>query len=116
MAALGDDLYFFQSDTSTTSTPKYRIVKCPNTGCTSSNEVTIGAPLDLVTDIQVDNTGVYWIAGNSIQACALSGCVGGPIDVATQQNAPSMLRLNTSSVYWVNTGDNTIRRVTKPMM
>lgn len=112
LAAYGDDLYFLDKPWQ-----NWCIEKCPRTGCPSTPSSVVCQPSSAsFTEIAADETGVYWIYGTSIQMCPLSGCVGGPVEVATAEGTPEMLRLNGRSVYWVNTADNTIHRVAKPAL
>jgi hypothetical protein len=112
LAAFENDLYFLQE--TVTSTKTSTVQKCPQTGCTTSNRVTVANLSANITALEVDASGTYWIIGSSIQTCPIAGCVGGPTDLATAQGSPQMLRLNDQFVYWVNADDNTIHRVAKP--
>jgi hypothetical protein len=112
LSAYGNDLYILFP----VGGPMQTIAKCPGTGCPGG-----GAPPVITTtygmlDIAVDASGIYWTRAGSIQACRLTGCVGGPVDVALNQGMPGNLRLSGGFVYWVDASDNTIRRVAKPVL
>jgi hypothetical protein len=112
LAAFENDLYFLQE--TVTSTKTYTVQKCPQTGCTVTNRVTVAKLSGNISALEVDASGAYWIIGSSIQMCPIAGCVGGPVEIATAQGTPHLLRLNEKFVYWVNDDDNTIHRVAKP--
>jgi hypothetical protein len=42
---------------------------------------------------------------------ALAG--GAPVTLASGQNVPNAIAVDPTSVYWTNSGDNTIRKVGK---
>jgi hypothetical protein len=96
--------------------PMQTIGKCPGTGCGNGGVTPVVTTNYGMTEIAVDASGVYWVRGANIQACRLTGCVGGPVDVALNQGMPQSLRVSGGFVYWVNPTDNTIRRVAKPVL
>jgi hypothetical protein len=95
--------------------PMQTIGKCPGTGCGGGGATPVVTTTYGMNEIAVDASGVYWTQGTGIKACPLTGCVGGPTDVAVNQGMPQSLRLSGGFVYWANAMDNTIRRVAKPI-
>jgi hypothetical protein len=95
--------------------PMQTIAKCPGTGCGGGGATPVVTTTYGIDEIAVDASGVYWTQGTGIKACPLTGCVGGPTDVAVNQGTPQELRLSGGFVYWANGTDNTIRRVAKPV-
>jgi hypothetical protein len=94
--------------------PNITIVKCPMTGCTNETQAPVVTVKSNTPEYAVSASGVYWVDGDVIRTCPLSGCVGAPQTVATT-SAPRFLRLRNGFLYWVDTTDNEIERVAEPV-
>lgn len=114
LAAYADQIYFWRNGQQPPHTAP-EILGCPPNGCQSPGRFTVLAIVSgTVTEIEVDSSGAYWILGNQIQTCPLTGCVGGPVTLATASATPERLRLNTQFVYWLQATDGSVHRVAKP--
>jgi hypothetical protein len=80
------------------------VYQCPVTGC--AHAFSIQDTLNPITDLQVDDSGLYWIEKLEIQTCPLAGCSGGPKTIYTAPSTSSILQLALDSgfVYWLERG------------
>jgi hypothetical protein len=107
--AFGTDLYVYAAPSA--SSPKLWFSKYSSTGTLEGQFIVAN---EAVGEFAVDGSGIYWTSGSNIEMCPAAGCGSTPVDVALNQNGPQWLRLSGGFVYWVNAGDNTIRRVVEP--
>jgi hypothetical protein len=67
--------------------------------------------------VAVDDTGIYWVAGDpsgGLFHCPLAGCpLTGPERLAAASK-PFGLAIDSDAIYWTNTGDNTVAGIAKP--
>lgn len=87
-----------------------RIWRCNATSCSPT---LFASESDGVSELQVDDSGVYWLNATkgTIRHCPLSGCTGAPDFLANGLIAPKALTLGAGFVYWIEGND--INRVAK---
>jgi hypothetical protein len=90
------------------------IMSCPATGCGGSPRVFAkNQPSSFA--IAHDETTLYWTQvaeSGKVLSCPLSGCTE-PTVLAEMQNMPTSVAVDSTSVYWANSGGATIMRVMK---
>ena len=107
VATAGGNVYWATSGSWAQGTPG-GVMKCPIAGCGAGP--TILASGYAFSQIAVDATNVYWIAGQSyngtswtnatVQRCALAGCGGAPATMYSLSGTISGLAVDASNVYW----------------
>jgi hypothetical protein len=115
IAAYGSDAYVL------TVAPPPRILRCAGAGCPTPT--LLANPSASSTEIAVDDTGIYWLAGDTIQTCPLAGCPpAGSTEIASGLSLPNHLRLQGHFVYWIEVMTYVdggsgwmLRRVAKPL-
>ena len=92
---------------------------CPVSGCTQPKTLAAGipAPVGLATDgVNVYVTSAPDIGSpsgiGSVLRCPVTGCPGGPTEIATGQDIPGAIAVDDTSVYWVNQGGDSIMKLT----
>jgi hypothetical protein len=79
---------------------------CPLTGCPA------GGPTAIVPagstcargPLVIDSTGVYWVAGSTLQTCAAAGCGSSPTTLATGIGSPNTFvptAVGPTAIFWV---------------
>jgi hypothetical protein len=86
------------------------VQKCAVGGC-GGNPTTLASSQTGAIGVAVDANAVYWtnITAGQVQKCATGGCGGNPTTLATL-NAPYLLAVDNTNVYW--SGGNAIRKCT----
>ncbi len=95
------NVYWIQVDSAST----YSVRTCPTTGCPAGGATLLASDdFSQGGNLAVDSTGVYWTAPatQTIKKCALPGCPGGAVTLATGQNTPASITLDSKAIYWTN--------------
>jgi hypothetical protein len=103
IAVYGDNLYLTRLGIDPT-TNSGRVFSCPKANCTT---LTTFASVPMgPTELAVDASGVYWLnpTEGTVRTCPLSGCVGPPRILASNQIGCKGIVLDATSVYWVVPG------------
>ncbi len=80
------------------------LLACAATGC-SNSPTTIVKPVDGVSELFVDASGVYWINTTGVlNKCPLTGCPGtGPTIITSGISGAKFLKVQGTSAYWLGT-------------
>jgi hypothetical protein len=85
---------------------------CTPTDCNAGVPARFVDGRESPSGVVADATGVYWIEGGAILACALPACSGGARTLASSVS-PAALVLDDAFVYWTNGSPGPIMRVAK---
>ena len=89
-----------------------QVALAPKTGGATVPLATGISPFEVATS----NNVVYWtnILDNTVTKCATSGCNNVPVVVASGQNGPSGITLDSARIYWTNVYGNQVTSCSLP--
>jgi hypothetical protein len=83
----------------------------PKNGNSSTQGTVLSAANTMANGIATDGVNVYFTSGSSVYKCPV-GVAGGAKVIASSQNGPSALAVDSTSVYWTNSGGGTVMKLT----
>jgi hypothetical protein len=83
----------------------------PKNGNSGTQGTVLSAANTMANGIATDGVNVYFTTGGSVYKCPV-GVAGGAKAIASGQNGPSALAVDSTSVYWTNSGDGTVMKLT----
>jgi hypothetical protein len=109
LAISGTTLYWTQGGS---------IMKCATT-CQNNAQTILSGEAGGPVAVQISGTNLYWLNGGAstqsgeLRTCSLSGACT-PVTLASKQNSPLHLAVDSTAAYWISTGNSAVRRCTLP--
>ncbi len=90
-----------------TPAPTSGVAACAKTGCNNMPTTIITDPGTVSSpglSIATDGTNVYWANSTDVMQCAVGGCNGQALHLATNQSFPHAVVVDSTNVYWLTLG------------